>query len=260
MNILIGVHTFAYCIADSKKQVLTLRDYQIATPQHAAAAWQQLRQEDAWLGMTFGHVNLLFDTPHLLALPASLFQSEQIELYLQSAYHQLPANLYSGYEQINADTVVVFGADNLWQQILSDAFPQARRQSAAATLLQYLAQQPAGDDDGALRVYAHVQEHHATLAVFDKERQLQFLNGFEFRAASDFLYFTMLLFQQLQLDAQTQPLYLSGSLLAESEVYSLLHKYIRHLHFLPAPAAVQFSTAFDSIERHTYAELWTNLL
>lgn len=257
MNILVGVHSFVYCISDQRRQLLTLRDYQIAAPQNAAAAFQQLRAEDAWLGMTFGRVNLLFDTPHLLALPAALFQPEQVDLYLQSGFHALPANLYSGYEQINADTVAVFAADNHWRQVLGEAFPQARQQSAPATLFQYLALLPADGDN--MRLYAHVQEHRALLVAFDKAGQLLYLNGFEFQAATDFLYFAMLVFQQLQLDVQTQILQLSGSLLPDSEVHKLLLKYIRHIQFLSPPAALQFSAAFDGVEKHLYAELWANI-
>ena len=56
-------------------------------------------------------------------------------------------------------------------------------------------------------------------------------NHFEFSSPQDFIYFILFTVEQLQLDPETLPLYLSGKIDEDDDLYAIAYKYIRHIDF-----------------------------
>jgi hypothetical protein len=105
-------------------------------------------------------------------------------------------------------------------------------------------------------VFVNLRNHIAQIAVFDR-RNLQFYNSFAFTKASDFLYFTLLAFDQLKLNPLDVPLTISGELMEDSEIYRLLYRYFRDIRFAPTPAGLyHFPGSIQSLPSHLNYDLY----
>ena len=62
-----------------------------------------------------------------------------------------------------------------------------------------------------------------------ENRQLKFLNRFEFHSSADVLYYTLKVCSLLKLDPKSLHVKLSGNIDQESEIFKLLHRYIFEL-------------------------------
>jgi hypothetical protein len=81
-------------------------------------------------------------------------------------------------------------------------------------------------------ILAEVQPNILNLLVI-QEDGIVLLNRFALKDPSDFIYHTLNSFRQLELDRETVPVYLSGIIHPEHELYGLLGKYIRNVKTTP---------------------------
>jgi hypothetical protein len=79
---------------------------------------------------------------------------------------------------------------------------------------------------------AEVQTHTLDILVIIGER-IQLLNRYSLNDPSDFIYHCLNTMKQLELDREAVPVYLSGIIHKEHDLYSLLRKYIRNV--IPTP-------------------------
>ncbi len=77
-------------------------------------------------------------------------------------------------------------------------------------------------------VMAEVQENTLDILVI-REDQIKLLNRYTLNDPSDFIYHTLNTMKQLGLDRETIPVYLSGMIHKEHELYGLLGKYVRNV-------------------------------
>jgi len=77
-------------------------------------------------------------------------------------------------------------------------------------------------------VMAEVQENTLDILVI-KEDQIRLLNRYTLNDPSDFIYHVLNTMKQLGLDRESIPVYLSGMIHDEHELYGLLGKYVRNV-------------------------------
>ena len=75
---------------------------------------------------------------------------------------------------------------------------------------------------------AEVQQHTLDILVI-KEDQIRLLNRYTLNDPSDFIYHVLNTMKQLELDRESIPVYLSGMIHDEHELYGLLGKYVRNV-------------------------------
>jgi hypothetical protein len=81
-------------------------------------------------------------------------------------------------------------------------------------------------------VMAEVQENTLDILVI-REDQIKLLNRYALNDPSDFIYHSLNTMKQLGLDRETIPIYLSGMIHEEHELYGLLGKYVRNVVTTP---------------------------
>ena len=81
-------------------------------------------------------------------------------------------------------------------------------------------------------VMAEVQKHTLDILVI-KEDQIKLLNRYSLNDPSDFIYHVLNTMKQLELDRESIPVYLSGIIHEEHELYGLLGKYVRKVLHTP---------------------------
>jgi len=102
----------------------------------------------------------------------------------------------------------------------------------ASECLLSLSDQVQASDHQRGFILAEVQPLTLGLLVIQEDR-VRLLNRYALKDPSDFIYHTLNTVKQLDLDRETIPVYLSGIVHPEHELYGLLGKYIRQVKTTP---------------------------
>ena len=94
--------------------------------------------------------------------------------------------------------------------------------------------------DKTPQVYINVNSTTIEVIVVDKG-QLQLFNAFEYHSKEDFIYYILFVFEQLQLDAESVKINLSGNIEKNDELYTIIYTYIRHVEIISADNKYNFS-------------------
>ncbi len=249
LSILVGVDRLCYCITDASKKLLTLRAYQLDTNYSLSETLPAILAQDNWLGMTFRNTTLICSTDDWQFIDSQDF-NESIDYFVNAKTPLLQQSqpLYF------AQKMVVFGLPVATFKTLNAQFKQNEVQYNGAALLNYWNNCLVNKDSEAA-VFVHIQHQTLLLAYFNKHNFVDY-KTYKFYASSDVLYAVLHFYQQHQLDPNIQALHISGELVEDSEVYKLLFKYIRHIHFLPANERLIFPQAFSNLLTHLFADVF----
>lgn len=81
-------------------------------------------------------------------------------------------------------------------------------------------------------VLVEVQKHSLQILIIQKDK-VRLINRYFLKDPSDFIYHTLNTMKQLDLDRETIPVYLSGLVHTEHELFGLLGKYVRQVKTTP---------------------------
>lgn len=162
-----------------------------------------------------------------------------------------PRSTWAG-EDINPNMTLWHCQRDDLRQWFAQTFDGATAGHSATPMLRYWLGQDSQDEDPLVR--ASISDH--LLEVFvTGPKGLMLANAFHCQTAEDFLYFTVLVYQQLGLDTHEVPLEIAGEIEQDSVLYQLLYKYIRHIRGAALPAGITFASDLDDIRPYYYLNL-----
>lgn len=100
-------------------------------------------------------------------------------------------------------------------------------------------------------VYLNVNFNSLEYVVVNN-KQLQLYNYFEFQTKEDLIYYILFVFEQLSLDTETTPVFLSGQINENDEYYNVIYKYVRHVSFMDFSHNFNASQSIYSDKLHEY--------
>jgi hypothetical protein len=251
LSILIGMDSFDYMVLDEQRQVRALRAHALGGGGARLAAVQAVHQADAFLHQSFKRIRVGVASPKNTLVPERLFDETEKEAYLRQVVELEAADSVQVDPLPSLSLRQVYALPRALVDFVRQAFPAAQLVHQTTALLQgYQAAVPASGHT----VIAHLRGNWMYLAVFEGG-QLVFANSFSFKTAKDFIYYLLLIYQQLELNPEEQPLGFSGQLLENSEIHREAYRYIRHLQFWEAPAGIQFGPRLRQEPPHLYYDL-----
>lgn len=234
LSIIVGVHSLFYSITNENGDLCLFKEYDKSSNNNAIEIWQAILEKDNFLAQTFNSVKLAYNSPYIVLMPDFLFQPKYNAAYIESTFAGLNnADLYFNHAFIDSTKVAVFALPKQWYEVIHQSHENlVEIQHVGIAWLKYLQAKQLEEKALTPKVYLHVVGKMLHITVFEKGVLLYF-NSFTFNTTDDFLYYTLLVYQVLQLDAKTVPLYCSGALAKDSRIFKLLYQYIKYLDFLP---------------------------
>jgi len=227
-----------------------LRAYQLDTNHSLSETLPAILAQDNWLAMTFRNTVITCSTDHWQLVPSEEF-NESIDYFVNAKTPLLQQTQPIYFAQ----KMAVFGLPVATFKTINAQFKQNEVQYNGAALLNYW-NNCLVNKDSEKAVFVHLQQQTLLMAYFNKQNFVDY-KTYKFYASSDLLYSILHFYNQHQLDPNAQPLHLSGELVEDSEIYKLLFKYIRHIHFLTANERLIFSDAFANLPTHFFADLFS---
>lgn len=232
LSIIVGVHSLFYSITNAEGQLCVFKEYDKKANADAIEVWNTIIEKDTFLTQPFNTVKLAYNSPYIVLIPDILFRTSFLQAYIESAFSGLYLEqMCFSYKAVDEDKMAVFALPKNWYTTILNTHKNiSDLQHVAVEWLTYLQKNTITEE--STKVYIHVVANMLHVVVFEKGNLLYF-NSFTFSTADDFLYYVLLVYQQLQLDTKNIPLYCSGALVKESKIYTLLYQYIKKISLLP---------------------------
>lgn len=244
-------------LLNEQQELILLRDYQNEKAKGDVGLIDFLKsvfRKDEILNLPFRKTKLAFFNHKQTLIPTRLFMENEKAAYLEKIIELLPGDVVCQDHIRPIDTQVVYALSLEEKTVLSDQMPDLQLFHGASCFLTGITK--LAEYRSGKHLYVNIHEGFLHILLFEN-KDLLFSNIFSFHNAKDALYFLMLIFDQFSLDPETVPVYLSGQILKESEIYKLLYRYIKKIQFTGAPEYISFGAAFQQLILHQYYDLFS---
>lgn len=235
---------FSFLVADAQQQVLAIKSYAYRKPINAAYSLalgiKDLCRSDELLTAPYRSVRIALLNDKNTLIPEALYEKDAQRTYLE---HVLE---YAPQDRLRVDSIPGLALRNVYAvdpevfRALEGFFPQAQLFHAHSPTIQGFHKLAALQSEH--RVYINVHGGQVQVLAF-RGKDLLLSNAFPFESSTDFIYYVLLVYQQFELKPEIVPLTIAGWVVEDSEIYHLLYRYIRLLHFVQAPDYYRFPEA-----------------
>lgn len=178
-----------------------------------------------------GETVLIFDSPAVTLVPGQFFDPASDRTLLEHAAPVGPSDMVRHRTLRDRDLILLFSLPGELES-LRQKLPEGTKIIPTSECLVSLSDQVKASDHQRGFIMAEVQNRTLDLLVI-KGDQIRLLNRYGLNDPSDFIYHALNTARQLDMDRETTPLYLSGIIHEEHELFGLIGKYIRRVLTTP---------------------------
>jgi len=256
LSIQIGLDRFSFAILNLEKQKYIALEYydiqNINTSNDLANKIDQIIAHQKLLLQNFASTSIaIADTLNTLT-PETLYSKSNGKEILQFNHPVLQGENESRDWLASLKVYNSYVIPEALERCFNKNFPKAIWKHDSSILIESLIQQFKLQEGE--KVYLSIQNNYFELTVL-QGRKLRFFNSFSYKTATDLLYYLLFTFEQLNINPDQIPLVLLGEIEKESEVYKLLYRYVRHIHFTKRNPNYKYSFVFDEVKEHHYYKL-----
>lgn len=164
------------------------------------------------------------DDANYAIVPTPLFEKGKEKTYLDFCRENKDGLVLSEHVEA-ADCEVVFGMDKDFSDTLRDMSVHPSIRHSAAIIIEKIIPQNQG-----LKLYANVRQKDFDIMVA-RDGKMLFYNSFNFDSTDDFVYYVVAVMRRFG-SVEELELQLAGMVMPESEVCSLLKRYVRNVQFV----------------------------
>lgn len=260
LSILLGMDSLVYSIYDKENnKLLVLKTVPLGSGQSTdqSIALKEILEKEDLLQPKYGKIRITYTSPNASLVPSRLFNENESEVYLSEL---ISGPIEDSVQVDDLDSLkmkIVYQVENQLLETVKAKFPAFQLfHISTPFLLGCLKTFPGLSKESA---FACFNNESFQLALFN-QGELLLYNSYACKSASDVLYFVLLAYEQYGFDPNTNPLYLAGHIVNDSDIYKILYRYIADLNFLPVPSFVQFGKGAASEDPNFYFPLHSTLL
>ena len=176
----------------------------------------------------FARTIILLDTPRWTVVPQNVFEEEQAEILYKQCHNITPGEkvLYNVSDCTNS--VILFAMEQVAWQLLQELWPGAIVYAAITPIVHHLALKTKNTISSTSRkVYVCQSRRAVDVVVLDHGMPL-LLNTYQCRNMADCCYYALNMWKQLELNQETDELYVIGGNPANEELAATLRVFIKN--------------------------------
>ena len=248
-----------YTIFSPNNKLLVLRHIKI-TPQSGYSGEffslvNEVLKKDDLLRLNYKSCHAAYSSNKATLIPNRLFDTTELNTYLnQVTTVNAKEGIYYDDLPVHASKLVFAVHSNLItfvKSIQPNAKLMHRSTAHIEGVKRYLSKKAIAN-----AVCIDVQTEVMQILVI-KDNELQLLNHYPYFSEQDCLYYTSLVFNQLQLSTEGTPLLLSGQINSNDAYGKLLNRYINNIQFMPPDGTLKINNGFDHSPKHQYFTLFS---
>ena len=250
--------SFAY-FEPYSMSLLMLQDYRLSynSNQNTQEKWQEINEyfvhhldHFSIHKSNFAELIISIDHKEYSLACSALFKDQQQEealLFNQSipySFHTLNTAM-AGTERN-----LLFAIPKIIHSTLEDYFGDIKTIHCAGILENTIHKRHKNKKLG-FQVYVNISNRDLHILVMENDHLL-FHNAFSYTSKEDFIYFILLVYDQLHLNAEETPLTFMGDLSRSSAIFGITWQYIRNISFINQCEGIALNSSFDQMPIHQY--------
>ena len=252
----LGYDGFSYAITDAQRQLQAIRSWNFsslaAAPKEVEAMLEDILATETMLSLPYATKALALATPWVTLMPERLLMKNALPTYFNLLLPEQLEPLQYGVEPITeGNMVAVYAVEQTLFQLGARLMKDAVTHALCAVLVPDFGKITRGNNH---TVVLHVRGYRGYISVFERAN-LFYYNSFQFEQPEDFLYFTLLAYEQLRMNTQEVHLFMSGDILDTGALYKILYRYVHTLSFLPPPDSLNWPGAQIGAPSHQFQDL-----
>lgn len=232
-SIRLSADGFSVLVSDASYKPVFLKHYvygeAVSARLHPAECGRIL--DEAGLLTFEGETVLIVDSMAVTAVPKQFFQESEDRTLLELTGNLEAGDLVQHRYIRNRHLYLLYSVPEEVES-LKGRFSGDVTIIHTSECLISLSDQVKASDHQRGAILAEIQPYSLDLLVI-QEDQIQLLNRYALKDPSDYIYHVLNTLKQLELDREVIPVYLSGIIHEEHELFGLLGKYARHIKTTP---------------------------
>jgi len=254
LSALIGADRFSFLVLDKNQNVIVLRSYNFEENKDIKTFLRKTYLQDEILKLNYASVRVAVNNSKHTLVPAVLFDEKEDAIYLKNVVDLKPTDKV-GFDELNfINAKNVFAVNQEIEQLILEFFNNIKLYHGSTAFIRgafLLAEKQEG-----FQMFINVLHRKLNILLFENGK-LQFNNSFNFQNVRDFVYYVMLVLDQFKVNPETVPVFLSGQIMRESEIFKLLYRYIKNVDFLEAPDHLKFRSKYEALNAYKFFDLFS---
>lgn len=214
---------------------------------------EEVLQQQILLKEGFNKVSVLLGGIVYTLMPPPLFDPDHAGKYLGFNY-PLNEEALVKYDEIKSpEAFLIYAISKSLHNWIQSHYPDAGIFHICSSLIRNFHLQFRGGSP-VTRIMANIQANTLDILIF-KGADFIFCNSFNYISHTDLLYYLLFVMEQLKINADEAPLFLSGAIEEESELFRLISAYVRYVDFIPETTNCRINPAIHAERRHHYFDL-----
>ncbi|WP_262712571.1 MULTISPECIES: DUF3822 family protein [unclassified Polaribacter] len=239
LSIQFNLDGFSFCVSDflTKKALLFteyLFDKKQNTPEELLKEIEKIFQSDANLQLEYNAVTVIHQNNLATLVPTLYFDENALANYLKFTIKTLKTDFiaFDDLPEITAKNVYVpyININNYLFQNFGEFDYKHHHTVLIEKLLKI-------ENFKENTMYVNVSKNAIDVFVL-KDIKVLLSNSFSYHTKEDFIYYLLFTAEQLQLNPAEFPLYFTGAIHINDDIYKITYKYIKNIFFLESKNAL----------------------
>jgi hypothetical protein len=148
---------------------------------------------------------------------------------------------------LNGEAKFLFEKINGIGSLIDAKYPSATHYHSGASMIEAIRENGLAESQD---LFVNILSQSIEILYFDANGRLKIYNRYEYRTYQDYIYFVLLVADEMQIDRDETRAVLMGEVSQDSQLYEVTYRYFRNTVFIKQPAAKRFSSAFDRYPVH----------
>jgi len=215
---------------------------------------EELQKSDEFLARDYKNVLFSYQSPKYTLIPGPLFNKDNLRTYFEFNHHldDLDEIHFNRFKSTDAYNIFIIPAEI--SGIIHRSFGNVNYFNQATPLAEAGMVKHGGKSSHRVAV-ANIYGNFMDIAVIQGEKLL-LCNTFPWKSDEDLVYFILYVYEQLKLDGEDTPLFISGEMKKNSGIYDILRSYIRKTKFEKRNDQFVYSYTLNDVDAHWFVNLF----
>ena len=212
-------------------------DYALQSMSGTAGLADQLSNifsKDAFLSKPFATVKVCWHTDFEI-IPTVFFDKNELS----------PDTTFNSI--MDAEANFIFETQREIVDVLNTKYSVIEHYHSGVALIERLRKEGLAKSDN---IFINIQSDNIEIVCFDDKGSLRIYNRYEYKAYQDYIYFVLLVADEMKIDRDEVKAILMGEVSQDSQLYEITYRYFRNIGFAGQPDSIHFSRAFDEYPKY----------
>ncbi len=248
LSIQLTLDGFSFCVLDPiSNEYILFFHHSFSINESSIKTLEKELSSNEYLQLNYQKIYVLYYTQRNTLIPTSLYQDNQKGLYLDFCFNQDKFNEELAFSNKikMADSYCIFSIPKAIVQLFNEKYTNVYYYCSTTPFIETALLNTSFNYD-QYQIYINLHNSIFDIIVITGN-DLKLHNSFMFQDKREFLYYTLLIFEQLKLNTHTSNVFLSGEFSKTDEIYELLKKYIKNITVLKESKHFKFSSVFKTV-------------